>query len=53
LEKIVHIPKWKFQDVIVGEGFVATCTDVEASKLMEDSTMMADQIIVMLPVDMS
>jgi hypothetical protein len=37
----------------VGEGFVATCSDDEALKLIEDSAMMVGHIVDMLPVDMS
>jgi hypothetical protein len=33
---------------VVGEGFVATCSDNEALKLIEDSTMMAGRIVDML-----
>jgi hypothetical protein len=37
-----------------GEGFVETCSDEEAQKLVEDSAMAAGQIVVdMLGVDMS
>jgi hypothetical protein len=36
-----------------GEGFTVTCTEEEASKLSEDSTVMVSQIVVMLQVDMS
>jgi hypothetical protein len=36
-----------------GEDFAVTYTDEEASKLVEDSTVMAGQIVEMLPVDMS
>jgi hypothetical protein len=36
----------------VGEGFAASYTDEEALKLVEDSAMMADRIVDMLPVDM-
>jgi hypothetical protein len=36
-----------------GEGFTATCSDDEALKLIEDSAVMAEHIVVMLPVDMS
>jgi hypothetical protein len=36
-----------------GEGFVGTCSDEEALKLVEDSAMMAGQVIDMLGVDMS
>jgi hypothetical protein len=37
---------------VAGEGF-ASYTDEEALKLMEDSVVMADHIVDMLPVDMS
>jgi hypothetical protein len=37
----------------VGEERVMTCTDDEASKLVEDSTLMANRIIAMLSIDMS
>jgi hypothetical protein len=37
----------------VGEGFVVTCSDDEALKLVEDSAVMVGQIIDMLGVDMS
>jgi hypothetical protein len=37
----------------VSEGFVLTCTEDEAIKLVEDSAVMASQIVEMLPVDMS
>jgi hypothetical protein len=37
----------------VGEGFAVTCTDEEAVKLVEDSTMVAGQVVDMLGVDMS
>jgi hypothetical protein len=36
-----------------GEGFTVTYTDEKASKLMEDSTVMIDRIVEMLPIDMS
>jgi hypothetical protein len=36
-----------------GEGFTVTCSDEEALKLVEDSTVMAGQVIDMLGVDMS
>jgi hypothetical protein len=36
-----------------GEGFAVTCSDVEALKLIKDSTVMAGQVIDMLGVDMS
>jgi hypothetical protein len=36
----------------VGKGFAASYTDEEALKLVEDSAMMADHIVDMLPVDM-
>jgi hypothetical protein len=35
------------------EGFVVTCTEEEANKLVEDSVVMETQVIEMLPVDMS
>jgi hypothetical protein len=38
---------------VAGEGFVATCSDDEALKLIEDSAMMVGHIVDMLPVDMS
>jgi hypothetical protein len=38
---------------VVGEGFVVTCTDDEALKLVEDSTVIAGQVVDMLGVDMS
>jgi hypothetical protein len=37
----------------VGEGFVMTCSDEEALKLIEDSVVTVGQIIDMLRVDMS
>jgi hypothetical protein len=37
----------------VGEGFVATCSDEEALKLVEDSAVTVGQVIDMLGVDMS
>jgi hypothetical protein len=37
----------------VGEGFMVTCTEEEANKLVEDSTMKVTQDIKMLPIDMS
>jgi hypothetical protein len=36
-----------------GEGFMATCTDEEALNLVEDSIVIAEQVIDMLGVDMS
>jgi hypothetical protein len=36
-----------------GDGFAATCTDEEALKLMEDSTLTANHIVDMVPIDMS
>jgi hypothetical protein len=36
-----------------GEGFAVTCTDEDALKLVEDSAMIAKQVIDMLGVDMS
>jgi hypothetical protein len=38
---------------VVGEGFAVTCSDDEALKLIEDSAVMAEHIIDMLPADMS
>jgi hypothetical protein len=38
---------------MVGDGFVTTCTEDEANKLVEDSTVMTSQIVEMLPVNMS
>jgi hypothetical protein len=38
---------------VAGEGFVATCSDEEALKLVEDSAVMAGHIVDMLGVDMS
>jgi hypothetical protein len=38
---------------VVGEGFMSTCSDEEALKLVEDSAVMVERIIDMLPVDMS
>jgi hypothetical protein len=35
-----------------GEGFVVTCIDDEALKLIEDSAVTAGHIVDMLPVDM-
>jgi hypothetical protein len=37
----------------MGDDFVVTCTDDEASKIVEDSTLTADHIVDMHPVDMS
>jgi hypothetical protein len=36
-----------------GESFLVTYTDEETLKLVEDSIVMADLIVEMLPVDMS
>jgi hypothetical protein len=36
-----------------GEGFTVTCSDEEALKLIEDSTVMAGQVVYMLGVHMS
>jgi uncharacterized protein Smg (DUF494 family) len=36
-----------------GEGFMATCSDDEALKLIEDSAVIVKHIVDMLPVDMS
>jgi hypothetical protein len=38
---------------MTGEGFVATCSDEEALKLIEDSVVMVGQVVDMLGVDMS
>jgi hypothetical protein len=38
---------------VVGEGFVATCSDEEALKLFEDFAKTAGQVVDMLGVDMS
>jgi hypothetical protein len=38
---------------VAGEGFVATCSDEEALKLVEDSAVMAGHIVDMLGVDTS
>jgi hypothetical protein len=37
---------------VVSEGFAATCNDVDALKLMDDSAMTIDHILDMVPVDM-
>jgi hypothetical protein len=37
----------------MGQGFVMTCRDKEALKLVEDSVVMAGQVVDMLGVDMS
>jgi hypothetical protein len=37
----------------VGKGFVVTCCDEEGLKLIEDSPVIAGQVINMLGVDMS
>jgi hypothetical protein len=36
-----------------GEGFIATCSDDETLKLIEDSAMMVGHIVDVLPIDMS
>jgi hypothetical protein len=36
-----------------GEGFAATCSEDEANKLVEDSTVTAARVIEMLLIDMS
>jgi hypothetical protein len=36
-----------------GEGFIATCSDEEVLKLVEDSAVTAGHIVDMLGVDMS
>jgi hypothetical protein len=38
---------------VVGEGFVVTCNDEEALKLIEDSAVTAGQVVDMLGVEMS
>jgi hypothetical protein len=38
---------------VVGEGFAMTCSDDEALKLVDDSTVMAGHVVDMLGVDMS
>jgi hypothetical protein len=35
---------------VAGDGFVATYTDEEGLKLVEDSALMADRIVDMVPV---
>jgi hypothetical protein len=47
----VSIPRAELD--AAGEGFVATCSDEEALKLIEDSAVMARQAVDMLGVDMS
>jgi hypothetical protein len=37
----------------VGQGFAVTCTNEEALNLVEDSTVIAGQVVDMLGVDMS
>jgi hypothetical protein len=37
---------------VAGEGFVVTCSEDKGNKLVEDSTVMATQVIEMLLVDM-
>jgi hypothetical protein len=36
-----------------GEGFTVTCSDEEALNLIEDSTVMAGQVVDIVGVDMS
>jgi hypothetical protein len=38
---------------VAGEGFMVTCSDKEALKLIEDSAVTAGHIVDMLGVDMS
>jgi hypothetical protein len=38
---------------MVGESFAMTCSDEEALKLIEDSTVTSGHIVDMLPVDLS
>jgi hypothetical protein len=37
---------------VAGEGFAVTCSEDKGNKLVEDSTVMATQVIEMLLVDM-
>jgi hypothetical protein len=37
----------------VGDGFMVSCSDEEASKLVEDSAVTTGQVVDMLGVDMS
>jgi hypothetical protein len=36
----------------VGKGFIATCTEEEANKLMEDSAVTVSEIVEMHPINM-
>jgi roadblock/LC7 domain-containing protein len=36
-----------------GDDFAVTCTGEEALKLVEDSALMVDRIVDMIPIDMS
>jgi hypothetical protein len=36
----------------VGDGFAVTCTEEEALKLVEDSALMVERIVDMVPVQM-
>jgi hypothetical protein len=38
---------------VVGEGFTTCCTNEEALKLVEDSTVTTDHVVDMLPIDIS
>jgi hypothetical protein len=38
---------------VAGEGFIVTCSEDEANKLVDDSTVMATRVIEMLPVNLS
>jgi hypothetical protein len=38
---------------VAGEGFTVTCSEDEANKLVDDSTVMATRVIEMLPVNLS
>jgi hypothetical protein len=38
---------------VAGKGFMMTCTEDEANKLMDDSAVTTYQIVEMLPIDMS
>jgi hypothetical protein len=52
LEILKSLYPWANLDV-AGEGFTTTCTEEEASTLVEDSIVMAECIIDTLLVDMS
>jgi hypothetical protein len=52
LDILMSLYPWADLDA-AGEGFVAICSDEEALKLIEDSSMMAGHVVDMLGVDMS